>query len=238
MYGAGGAILPEENSQVSRIALPAKILLHGWGAHAMSIACLLPCLLQPGFSCAPGSKDPYQGVACNVGHWCPGNSSINVPCQATPVTYCEAGLANKTFTKCTVGSMCRGGSDLPVGCTANTYAQMMVLCISCLLLTQSLAGSAARTDCKCIRGYTGPDGGACAECTAGTYNYTDGAATCQTCGAGSFNPLNAATQCTACETSKYTESLMGKPTKCFDCAANVWEHTESVAYVRVLLVRA
>jgi len=83
------------------------------------------------------------------------------------------------------------------------------------------AASTASSDCKCNSGSSGPDGGLCTECVAGTYTATRGNASCQscpansdssagsititacTCNAGSTGPVEGGGPCTQCVAGKY-----------------------------------
>jgi len=257
-----GRYCPQRSSTATGILCPAGSYCTGGGAVP------LPCRVQPGFYCPLGSKAASPGVACSVGHYCPGFpvppcpapptatsstpaastpapttsptpelntttttpspttttpspstmcTSINVPCQVPEGFYCESGLAAESRTKCPRGSYCAGGASAPGGCPANTYAQTQG-CLPCPSLTRSRAGSSDITDCRCIAGHTGPLGGPCTPCAAGTYKFEQGAVACEACGAGSFNTLDAATSCRACGAGKYTQSFMGIPTGCIDCA--------------------
>ena len=176
-----------------------------------------PCRVQPGFYCTSGSKDAVPGVRCNLGHYCAGNSSLNIPCQVPMGFYCEPGLAAEARTECPPGSYCAGLSSGPGFCPANTYAELQS-CVPCPPLTRSRPRSTGVKDCHCMAGHNGPRGGPCTPCTAGTYKVAHGTAACKACGAGSFNTLDAATECRACGAGKYTQSFMGMPTGCIDCA--------------------
>lgn len=54
------------------------------------------------------------------------------------------------------------------------------------------------TDCLCNVGYTGPDGGLCTACPAGTFKAIDGSGECVLCDAGTFQAATAATTASAC----------------------------------------
>ena len=50
--------------------------------------------------------------------------------------------------------------------------------------SSSTAGSDASTDCTCNAGFTGPNGGTCTACGAGTYKAVSGAGSCSDCPSG------------------------------------------------------
>ena len=50
--------------------------------------------------------------------------------------------------------------------------------------SSSPAGSDAASDCACDAGFTGPNGGTCTACPAGTYKAASGAGSCSSCPSG------------------------------------------------------
>jgi len=56
-------------------------------------------------------------------------------------------------------------------------------CAVCPANSQSLEGSVERSDCKCNMGFSGPDGGPCRACPAGTFKGKTGSGACSTCAA-------------------------------------------------------
>ena len=60
-------------------------------------------------------------------------------------------------------------------------------CIDCPAHTYSGIGSKQQTNCTCNKGYTGPDGAACAACIAGTYKDVNGSAPCSLCSKGTYS---------------------------------------------------
>lgn len=103
-------------------------------------------------------------------------------------------------------------------------------CTDCPQNSQSLIGS---TDCVCVAGYTGPDGGACTTCVAGKYKATSGSAGCTDCGAGKYLTTAGATtesSCVACAAGKYSTTVGASVTAtCLDCAAGKYLTTTGAA---------
>jgi len=74
-------------------------------------------------------------------------------------------------------------------CPIGKYsATISSACSFCPGNATSLAGSKVITSCKCNPGYTGEDGGACAQCGVGTFKLGIGPAQCTTCPADSQSP--------------------------------------------------
>ena len=108
-------------------------------------------------------------------------------------------------------------------------------CQSCLTNAQSATGSDAATDCVCVAGYSGPDGGTCTACGVGKYKTAAGSFGCTNCSAGLYSTTIGATaldQCSFCWYGKFsvagasvcTECIPGKfspgyPFPCEDCEA-------------------
>ena len=59
----------------------------------------------------------------------------------------------------------------------------------------------------CNAGYTGPSGGPCAPCVAGTYKDQISTATCASCPAGTFSGATGASVCTSCPAGTYSNAL-------------------------------
>ena len=79
------------------------------------------------------------------------------------------------------------------------------------------------SDCTCNAGYTGPDGGTCVACAAGTYKAGTGDAACDVCPANSASPAGS-TVSTACTCNAgYTGPDGGT---CVACAAGTYKTVE------------
>ena len=147
------------------------------------------------------------------------------------VTSCKActpGTFNveKNRTQC---STCNAGSYVGSSasttcqlCGSNTYShEGSALCTNCPGNTESPAGSTVVADCICKEGYTGPNGGHCQACLAGTYKSGTGSGACIACDSGTYSTSSAATTCLTCQTcasGQYLSSCGGTSTgTCVDC---------------------
>ena len=76
--------------------------------------------------------------------------------------------------------------------------------------------SGALEDCKCNKGYTGPNGGSCAGCLAGKYKAQTGAAACTDCAAGKYSNATAATSdvCQDCTPNTHSQAGSGNLSAC------------------------
>ena len=84
-------------------------------------------------------------------------------------------------------------------CNQGKYAPVVgaSACTSCGLHADSPSGSVDVADCVCNSGFSGPDGGECSACAAGTYKENAGPSDCQLCEPGSYS-TGAAALCTTC----------------------------------------
>ena len=78
-------------------------------------------------------------------------------------------------------------------CPYSTYKSSAgtAQCIACPAgsITEQIAADSV-SDCRCNVGFTGPDGGPCSTCAAGSYKSTVGSAVCTTCPAGTQARIN------------------------------------------------
>jgi len=70
-------------------------------------------------------------------------------------------------------------------------------CALCPAHSNSPVGSVAVGACRCDPGYSGPDGGACVECTAGSFKAGPGAGSCVACPTNSI-PMVGSNSSTVC----------------------------------------
>ena len=98
------------------------------------------------------------------------------------------------------------------------------MCGRCPLHTSSPIGSTSIYDCKCQKGYTGPDGEACQSCQPGTYKSTVGSASCVGCSNHSWSS-NASTSIASCICNAgFVASDQGV---CAACTAGKYQHVKS-----------
>ena len=172
------------------------------------------CDQQSGCECYPG----WNGSACES-KVC---GATKIPCRAPVGLYCPPGLANESWAPCPPGKVCWGGVFGPETCPANTYANLTA-CDPCPLNTRSPAGSTGLVDCRCMEGYSGPDGGPCAVCAAGSFKTENGNLTCKACEAGTYGTLEASNQCEQCVKGKYSLPFISS-TACNDCTVDAVTH--------------
>jgi hypothetical protein len=101
------------------------------------------------------------------------------------------------------------GSAACTPCVAGTYstalaATAQTACLVCPVNSNSPIQSSATTACTCNAGHSGPNGGPCVPCAAGTYKPSTGPAACTSCPAFSGAACAACTLSTLCVCTGYT----------------------------------
>jgi hypothetical protein len=129
---------------------------------------LLLLLTHVSAQCPPGYTGPDDG-----------------PCIECPAGTFKFDIGNEECTACVTAKY-----SVTVGATDGTY------CVACPANSNAPAQTSAATSCTCNAGFTGPDGGTCTACAAGTYKDTTGSNNCIECDAETQSPEGA----TACVT--------------------------------------
>ena len=126
------------------------------------------CAHCPDDSFSPQASTSQQDCSCNVGYTGPDGGSC---------TPCVPGTFKDT-----------AGSASPHICSRGTYANAsgMSFCFTCTPFSDAPAGSSDITDCKCVLGYAGMDGGPCSSCETGKYSNASGTQTCVLCEGGKY----------------------------------------------------
>ena len=122
------------------------------------LAHVLQCLLvlSPVFAtCPQGSTGPDGG-----------------PCALCAIGTFKYVIGDEACTDCPTAKY-----SVTVGATDETS------CIACPANSNAPAATSSATSCTCNPGFTGPDGGTCTACAAGTYKDTTGSSVCIDCGA-------------------------------------------------------
>jgi len=164
----------------------------------------------------PGSMDQTDCL-CNAGY--EGNNG-------GPCTICQAG----TFKNSTGSGHCEE-------CDIGKYKPNAGIgdCSSCPQYSiTSSSGSINITDCKCDKGYTGPNGDICTICESGKYKDVIGDSDCISCPTNSNSPSGSDSvedcqcdrgfvgpdggTCTICESGKYKDVI--GDFDCTDCPTN------------------
>ena len=149
-----------------------------------------------GFECVQGNP-PFYYIHGNAVE-CPVFTQTRV-IQANSQSKCA----------CIEGYVSRDKSNLLecTSCGEGTYNPHWnsTVCLNCPDFSHHhLSGSTNIVDCECEPGYTGPDGGPCAECSGGFFKAVPGNATCVACLSGQYSNGTAATQCHDCHANSDT----------------------------------
>ena len=134
-----------------------------------------------------------------------------------------------------ITSGCTQATSCPTGCygTGNAICYQCGIgfykaitgtssCIACASNSGSgCSRCTAGTGCACNVGYTGPNGGTCTACVAGTVKPITGTATCAGCVAGTYS-ATAASTCAACAAGTYSAT---SASTCTACAAGTYSAT-------------
>ena len=178
-------------------------------------------------ACVAGTYKPTNGSAtctnCVADTYSTVVAATSNTCVGCPL-YMQSAVASGAITNCKCnagytgsdGVLCVGcvagkyktvvGSVLCSNCAVNTFSTAVnksdASCTTCLSVTtgpsQSLAGSALQTDCKCNMGYSGSDGSTCIACPLGAYKPSVGNATCSLCPTNTYQPALARTASSDC----------------------------------------
>jgi hypothetical protein len=150
--------------------------------------------------CLPGYL--REGDLCNLGAppawYMYGNRSFCVHTRET----IAAGASGHVDCVCVPGfaGLPAAGPVQCEGCPADTFADVYntSACVPCPEhASHNETRRANITACLCDPGYTGPDGGPCVACAAGTFKAQPGAAACEDCGVNEYS-YTAAAVCVAC----------------------------------------
>jgi len=204
-------------------------------------------------ACAAGKlKDTIGSQACDD---C-GAGKFSLGGASSACDDCGAGKFSlggaSSCTKCAAGkysSAVRATVEIAcIDCAAGKYQDQLGAssCVSCPSFSYHVvAGATARAACVCDAGYTGPDGGACTPCAAGSYKASRGSQSCATCppnsttapgmmGASSLDACvcggghtGEGHACRACAAAKYKD-VTGSAA-CFPCPAGYYSSAASTA---------
>ena len=152
------------------------------------------------------SSDGSEGIAsclCDKGYYGAGYlSATAVECTACPEGTYKLRRDNTPSSNASACVRC------PMNQFSNETAQVIsTTCRDCQANSRTLdTGSEARADCVCNAGYALRGAATCAACDAGEYSVGDGGA-CEQCSAGTFSAALAATAvdtCVDCAEGKYS----------------------------------
>ena len=141
------------------------------------------CLACADDSNAPSMSSAAAACTCNAGYTGPNGG----PCSPCALGTYKIASGSAACTSCVAGTY-----SVAEGATAEET------CALCPLNSVSPSMSSAVDACTCNAGYTGPDGGPCSPCDAGTFKNTSGSAACRSCGIGRYSDVSGASACALC----------------------------------------
>jgi hypothetical protein len=157
------------------------------------------------YSAATGATAAGTCQACPGGGLSPAGSDALGDCVASACAAGSTGPDGGPCTACAAGKFTTDtGAATCTACGAGNYsatveATSAATCADCPSNSQFPSGSGVSTNCVCIAGFSGPDGGACAACVAGKYKPAAGSAPCFDCLANSHHALTGRTAASACQ---------------------------------------
>ena len=193
----------------------------------MEVPGSVPAKNVPCVACVAGTYKPTNGSAtctnCVEDTYSTVVAATSNTCVGCPL-YMQSAVASGAITNCKCnagytgsdGVLCTGcvagkyktvvGAVACTNCLVNTFstavAKTDASCTTCLSVTtgpsQSLAGSALQTDCKCNMGYSGSNGSTCIACPRGAFKPSVGDATCSLCPTDTYQPALARTAIADC----------------------------------------
>ena len=158
-------------------------------------------------ACPSGTYSTVVGATSDVCQACPAGSEAPEASDEITDCVCQPGLSGPAGGPCTpcVAGTYKVATGLGAcdACPSGTYATAVGATSNvkaCPAETEAPEASDNITDCACRPGMTGPDGGPCTPCVAGTYKVAAGLHTCSACSAGKYSAAVGATSnvCRAC----------------------------------------
>ena len=145
----------------------------------------LTCAQCQAYSLSRAGSTIYTDCHCDVGYYTNDMLLPNATCsRCTPGTY-NSELGAIACSKCTAGkysvNYTASSNEVCKTCMIGYSAEGRSQCELCPENAIALPGSAVAQDCKCVPGYSGPDGGTCQYCIAGKFKTENGSALCTEC---------------------------------------------------------
>ena len=135
-------------------------------------------------------------------------------------TYCVPGKYKNT----TGANEC---TDCKVGQFSASVGAVSDVCQACVANASAPAGSGHRTACTCNAGSSGPDGGNCTQCLAGTYKTAAAADpnVCSECMTGKYSPTVGAASSSVCQQCPAASDAPSASVNEQQCKCNMgWTH--------------
>ena len=173
------------------------------------------CLLCPNNSFTPfEASTSLTNCTCNFGY----TGTPDMSCSACPPGTFKDVNGTAKCAECVAGKYSEEWADIGDSPGQYSYQQaeyqnciqtegplsdcLLILrppgCTPCHENAWAPTGSGNRSMCLCNAGYTGPDGGNCQSCLAGTFKPTNGSQACLLCETGKFSTLTAVTAASSC----------------------------------------
>ena len=216
----------------------ADICMHR--AFARTVCTLITTTIgvpEPAFVPAQCSVDTYSSVdntectECAANATSPAGSSNMIDCACVagftgldggPCEMCAEGKykavnGSSNCLECNPGTISAPSSVTCTQCSESTYSSVdHTKCLNCVSNATSPTGSSKTTDCTCIAGFTGPDGGPCIKCVAGKHKIAPGDATCSSCTAGQYSTVVGAISdvCQRCPSNSNAPEASDKEVDC------------------------
>ena len=195
---------------------------------------------QAACRCNAGFTGPDGGecVLCAAGkHKAAVGAAACTACVAGKFSSSEGAVAEATCQACAAGKFSTtAGADSAatcIACAASTFsgvegAAEESTCTQCPAHSSSPAGSTAVVHCTCNPGYTGLDGGVCAQCPHGTFKSQAGAQPCTLCAADTYGTASAGTNAGVCaQCPEHSSSASGSSAVEFCFCAAGYRQTET-----------
>ena len=131
---------------------------------------------------------------CNAGFTGPAIGALKGQCSACPAGTYKASNGTDNCTRCSVGTysttFAAESNATCAACAAGQYApEASTNCTVCPANSAAPARSGFVTNCLCDAAFTGPNGGPCVPCAAGTFKSSTGNASCTACAYGSNSTI-------------------------------------------------
>lgn len=130
------------------------------------------------------------------------------------------GVDGADCSACLAGTYKSGNGSAPCSdCAQGKYSNVTAAtsdatCVACPPHSYAVQGSRNITDCVCNGGYTGPDGGPCLACRAGSFKKMLGSGPCEACFPGKFSAKMGGTNCSSCPPFSYSGARSVNASNC------------------------
>eukprot|EP00033_Pygsuia_biforma_P002012 GCRY01002237.1.p1 GENE.GCRY01002237.1~~GCRY01002237.1.p1 ORF type:complete len:1051 (-),score=137.54 GCRY01002237.1:462-3614(-) len=194
-----------------------------------------PCALMADAICIDcpdgrfsNSSDALKCEVCDDGWWTPATGAHSQCSDPCPAGYsCAEGVKSP----CGPGTYAVAESAACTVCPSGKYQSQSTRpsCEQCPLHSSTVDSNPSnrlasdhdqRTDCQCLRGYTGENGGTCIACSPGYFKQSVGNAACAPCDSGTYSNASAANTCEPCRPGYACHSA-----GCFPCNQGTYSLT-------------